>query len=608
MGGAGFTSPGAGGASPQPALNFGGLTPNNFMASPKHNHGIGPGMAPGSFFGGGTGASAAMAPQNSPNPNLAFNHPGELDDDRSPPVVPLGEKGRSISPINLIRAGLGGMGGGRSTSPARGRTQKANKKLPHPPQDPPVQTWGVAGSNVMFGGTAAPAMGPQNPHNTNPVFSNLGDPDDDRPPVISLGDKGHSFSPINFIRPGQSGISGPRSMSPTHGKTLKATKKQQQQPQDAPVQAWGVTGPDVNLTSFAQAGDNRQGTREAWGGWGGDAEDEGQAWGGPATTHAAADNKWGSTDPPGGESGWGPPSPVGPGRAVKWQDSAIDPSLDPYTSQSSPQQTTLGKGKKGSKKGKKGKMSNVSDDEHHLDGGLSSSWGQNRGEWGDHADGVANDWGAIDGGDHDRGGGWGATNDYGRSPLPKVTVAAATRLSGGKSFVDSGLDPKDVNPTIRIEGSNGKALEPALHALYGMHRVAEGRIIWTLPVSRILLFCYTCTQVALAGPTVWSRPQSCLDERLHRALQLRFSILWRMLTPTTLTPNTHVLRQFHRYIRTREKGALIVNVDYAQDKSPHDPAFDWLSFAESQKSRDRTVQRSIAAKCVISLVSKCSSS
>lgn len=58
-------------------------------------------------------------------------------------------------------------------------------------------------------------------------------------------------------------------------------------------------------------------------------------------------------------------------------------------------------------------------------------------------------------------------------------------------------------------------------------------------------------------------------------------------------------RQFHKYIRTREKGALIVNVDYADEKSPNDPAFDWLSFAESQKTRDRTVQRSIAARCVI---------
>ena len=509
VGVAAFPSPKAGGASSQPALNFEGFTQNSSMTSPKDNHGTGPGPRPGgtafgSLWGMTAGAGTSMAHQNSHNTNSAFNNPGDPDAERFPPVVPLAEKVHSTSPINnnMLRAGLGGIGGnGRSTSPTQGKNLKASKKLPQPPQDAPVQSWGFAGPDVTFGGGggAAPALGLQNPHNPNSAFNHPDDPDDDRPPVVSLGEKGRS--PINLLRAGLSSLGGARSMSPTHGKTLKANKKQQQQPQNAPVQAWGVTGPDINLTSFAQADHNRQGTQEAWGDWGGDVGDEGDAWGGPAVNHAAADHKWGSTEPTAGVSGWGPSSPAGPGRTVTWQDPTIDTLPGSKTLQDFPQQTTRGKGKKG-KKSKKGKMSG--DDEYHnpLDGGLSSSWGQGRGAWGDHGDGDADEWGAADG-DHD--GGWGATDDYGargRHPLPKVTVAAATRLSGGKpqtAFADSGLEPKDVNPTVRIEGSDGKALEPALHALYGMHRVAEGRIIWTLPVSSPPHVIFS-TKVAL----VWS--------------------------------------------------------------------------------------------------------
>lgn len=399
MGGRGFPSPKVGGAPHQPAMNFESLGKNNLMTPPKISHGTGlGGMALGSFLRGGGGAASAMAPQNSHNTNSGFNNAGEPDDDRPPPMVPLGEKGRASSPINFLRAGLG-IVGARATSPTQGKTLKAGKKLPQPPQH-------------------------------------------------------------------------------------------------TPVQAWGVAGPDINLTSFTQAAENRQGTTDAWGGWEGGVEDEDDAWRGPATSHAAANNKWDLTQPAPGVSGWGPPSPAGPGRAVKWDDSAAAPPFASYIPpQDSPQQTAQTKGKKGGKKGKKNKMSNGSDDGHHnpVEGGLSSSWGQKHGRWGeDHGDGEADQWGTVGGGHHDRDGTWGANDDYGdhgRGPLPKVTVAAATRLSGGKpqaAFVDSGLDPKDVNPTVRIEGSNGKALEPALHALYGMHRVAEGRIIWTLPVSHVL--------------------------------------------------------------------------------------------------------------------------
>jgi len=40
---------------------------------------------------------------------------------------------------------------------------------------------------------------------------------------------------------------------------------------------------------------------------------------------------------------------------------------------------------------------------------------------------------------------------------------------------------------------------------------------------------------------------------------------------------------------------LLVNVDYFSEKRSSEPAFDWVVFSEAQKTRDRTIQQSIAA-------------
>lgn len=60
--------------------------------------------------------------------------------------------------------------------------------------------------------------------------------------------------------------------------------------------------------------------------------------------------------------------------------------------------------------------------------------------------------------------------------------------------------------------------------------------------------------------------------------------------------------QFHKYLKSREKGALMVNAGYISDKRPDEPAFDWVAFSEIQKTRDRTIQQQIAAKFVLPLV------
>lgn len=50
----------------------------------------------------------------------------------------------------------------------------------------------------------------------------------------------------------------------------------------------------------------------------------------------------------------------------------------------------------------------------------------------------------------------------------------------------------------------------------------------------------------------------------------------------------------HKFLQTRERGALIVNADYRPSKSPNEPAFDWLTYPELQKTMDRTLQESVA--------------
>jgi len=50
----------------------------------------------------------------------------------------------------------------------------------------------------------------------------------------------------------------------------------------------------------------------------------------------------------------------------------------------------------------------------------------------------------------------------------------------------------------------------------------------------------------------------------------------------------------HKFLQTRERGALVVNADYRPPNSPGEPAFDWLTYPELQKTMDRTLQESVA--------------
>ncbi|KIK44474.1 hypothetical protein CY34DRAFT_802675 [Suillus luteus UH-Slu-Lm8-n1] len=105
--------------------------------------------------------------------------------------------------------------------------------------------------------------------------------------------------------------------------------------------------------------------------------------------------------------------------------------------------------------------------------------------------------------------------------------------------------------------SKGAAISPVAGAFFGRERKAKERFHWMFPPDK--------------------------DERVASLLAWIQSV-------------SYGLGSFglHKFLQTRERGALIVNADYRPSKSPNEPAFDWLTFPELQKTMDRTLQESVA--------------
>lgn len=106
--------------------------------------------------------------------------------------------------------------------------------------------------------------------------------------------------------------------------------------------------------------------------------------------------------------------------------------------------------------------------------------------------------------------------------------------------------------------SKGAALDPVASAFFGHSRRAKDRFHWMFPPDK--------------------------DERVASLLAWIQSV-------------SYGLGSFglHKFLQTRERGALIVNADYRPSKSPNEPAFDWLTYPELQKTMDRTLQESVAS-------------
>ncbi|KAG1874694.1 hypothetical protein DFJ58DRAFT_650454 [Suillus subalutaceus] len=105
--------------------------------------------------------------------------------------------------------------------------------------------------------------------------------------------------------------------------------------------------------------------------------------------------------------------------------------------------------------------------------------------------------------------------------------------------------------------SKGAAISPVTGAFFGRERMAKERFHWMFPHDK--------------------------DERVASLLAWIQSV-------------SYGLGSFglHKFLQTRERGALVVNADYRPSKSPSEPAFDWLTYPELQKTMDRTLQESVA--------------
>lgn len=110
---------------------------------------------------------------------------------------------------------------------------------------------------------------------------------------------------------------------------------------------------------------------------------------------------------------------------------------------------------------------------------------------------------------------------------------------------------------MRFIESKGAALAPVQQALFSQARPAKSRFHWLFPPDK--------------------------DERVASLLA------W-------IQSMSYDLASFglHKFLQSRERGALIVNADYRPTKSPNEPAFDWLTFDQLQLTLDRVLQESVA--------------
>ncbi|KAF8491424.1 hypothetical protein JB92DRAFT_3128370 [Gautieria morchelliformis] len=141
----------------------------------------------------------------------------------------------------------------------------------------------------------------------------------------------------------------------------------------------------------------------------------------------------------------------------------------------------------------------------------------------------------------------------GRTPSRTLWYAA----TGSSSSVLDGGAHAGPHATIPIIESGGAGLEDARRALYSHERLASKRIHW------------------MFSPTE--------DERVASLLE------W-------IQAMSHGLATLgvQKFLRTQQRGALIVNADFHPEWAPTEPAVDWLTFDEVVGTYDKILQESIA--------------
>ncbi|KAJ7499182.1 hypothetical protein FB451DRAFT_1204555 [Mycena latifolia] len=152
---------------------------------------------------------------------------------------------------------------------------------------------------------------------------------------------------------------------------------------------------------------------------------------------------------------------------------------------------------------------------------------------------------------------WGGSQHDSTYKMPSKTLAHA--YEGTTTSLFTGVPRNKVSESANVQfiDSQGAALIPVHQALFGKTRMAKDRIHWMFSPNK--------------------------DERVASLLS------WIEIM-------SHSLGAYglHRFLQSRERGALIANADYRPPHSPQEPAFDWLTFDQLQASRDKTLQESVA--------------
>ncbi|KAJ6629253.1 hypothetical protein B0H10DRAFT_1777199 [Mycena sp. CBHHK59/15] len=141
--------------------------------------------------------------------------------------------------------------------------------------------------------------------------------------------------------------------------------------------------------------------------------------------------------------------------------------------------------------------------------------------------------------------------------MPSKTLAHAYQGTTTSLFTGAPRNKVSESANVQFIDSKGAALKPVHQALFGKTRMAKDRIHWMFSPNK--------------------------DERVASLLA------WIEVMSYNLGAYG-----LHRFLQSRERGALITNADYRPPHSPNEPAFDWLTFDQLQSSRDRILQESVA--------------
>lgn len=133
---------------------------------------------------------------------------------------------------------------------------------------------------------------------------------------------------------------------------------------------------------------------------------------------------------------------------------------------------------------------------------------------------------------------------------------AGTPLPENPVFLP-GPNPMTAYGDLRFIESKGQAIVPVQRAFFGRERKAINRIHWMFPPNK--------------------------DERVASLLNWIEAMRYDL-----------AMYGLHKFLQGRERGGLFVNADFTPSEDPAQPAFDWITFDELQRTQDKTLQESVA--------------